>query len=336
MLFGLRSRLDKRRAEKALERQRAALVEDAIEQLVDGVDPNMRLVVGYKKKLWHAVDKALIYIAWLVDTIPGPIACNRKAFATDPLVNAVFATASDLQKTFSQSEALREFFADAMNVNLDECYALMCMEKEERRGFGMGLEGELVKKDIPQVAVNFFDHNILSPAATVAEVRDALKHCMFDALISNTFESVMANHMREAGADEYRKVLDKRYKAKQAWGEELTSLILSIRSDAQSDKSASTKDMTGQNENSSMETQPESPAEHLARVVEILIHPENMIRLDHVSMNLTRLGIKVKEGSSRTGNKIQFTELVINEVWRRIIVLVRYPRDEMLLQDNLF
>ena len=91
MLFGLRLRLDQRKADKARERKRTAIVDEAIEHLVDGIDPNMRLIVGYKKKLWLAVDKALIYIAWLVDTIPGPIQCDKKAFATDPLVNAIFA-----------------------------------------------------------------------------------------------------------------------------------------------------------------------------------------------------------------------------------------------------
>ena len=336
IVFGLRSRLDKRRAEKALERKRAAIVKEAIDRLVDGIDPNMRLVVGYKKKLWQAVDKALIYIAWLVDTIPGPIDCNRKAFATDPLVNAVFATTTDLQRTFSQSEALRAFFADALNVNLDECYALMCMEKKEQSGFGMELQGDLVKKDVPRIAVNFFDHNILSPAATATEVRDSLKRCIFDALISNTFEAVMANHLREAGTDEYRKVLDKRYKANQAWGQELTSLILSIRTDAITGKTASRKDTTTETENNAVDSQLETPAERLARVIDILTHPESMIRLDHISMNLTRLGIKVKEDSSQAGNKIQFTELVINDVWRRVILLVRYPRDEMLAKDDLF
>ena len=336
IVFGLRSRLDNRRAKKALDRERAVIVEEAIERLVDGIDPNMRLIVGYKKKLWQAVDKVLIYIAWLVDTIPGPVECNRKAFAADPLINAVFATAADLQKTFSQSETLRAFFADAMNVNQEECFALMCMEKKEQAGFGMELEGDLVKKDVPQVTVNFYGHNILSPAVTATEVRDSLKHCMFDALISNTFEAVMVNHMREAGTDEYRKVLDKRYKANQAWSQELTSLILSIRADAMTGDTTSTKDASVQNENGSIDNQIETPADRLTKVLDILAQPENMIRLDHISINLTRLGIKVKEDSARAGNKINFTELVINDAWRRTIVLVRYPRNEMLAKDDLF
>ncbi|NNF95593.1 MAG: hypothetical protein HKM94_01540 [Halobacteria archaeon] len=311
-------------------------MDEAIEHLVDGIDPNMRLVSGYKKKLWQAVDKALIYIDWLVDTIPGPVECNKKSFATDPLVNAMFATVEDIQKIFSQSEALRAFFSDPMNVNVDECYALICMEKEEHTRFGMELEGDFVKKDVPQVSVNFFAHSILSPAATEKEVRSCLKQCIFDALISNTFESVMANHMREAGTDEYRKILDRRYKANQAWGQELTDLILSVRADAISAKPTSGDLTSIQNESTTRDSQLETPGDRLTRVMEILAHPESMIRLNHISMNLTRLGIKVKEGSSQSFNKIEFTELAINDIWRRIIVLVKYPRNEMLSKADLF
>jgi hypothetical protein len=336
LLFGLRSQLGKRKAEKAQERKKAATIDVAIEHLVDGIDPTMRVVIGYKKKLWQAVDEVLNYIDLLVEKIPGPVECNRKSFATDPLVNAIFATAGDIQKIFSQSEAVRAFFDEPMNMNVDECYALMCMEKEERTGFGVGLEGDVVKKDVPQVSVNFFAHSVMSPAATEKEVRSCLKQCMFDALISNTFESVMADHMRKAGTDEYRKVLDRRYKANQAWGQELTDLILSIRSDAITGSASSADVSSMQDEIGVQNGQLETQDRRLAQVLEILAQPESMIRLDHIPMNLTRMGIKVEEGSSQAFNKIEFTEFSINAVWHRIIVLVRYPRNEMQQKDGLF
>jgi hypothetical protein len=336
ILSDFRSRLDKRKSEKTREQERAATVDEAIDHLVDGIDPNIRLVVGYKKKLWNAVDKALIYIAWLVDTIPGPVECNRKSFTTNPLVNAVFATADDIEKTFNQSEAVTAFLKDAMNVNLDEFYALMCMEKNEHSGFGLELEGDVVKKDVPQISVNFFAHNIMAPAATEKEVRECLKKCIFDALISNTFETVMAKRLRDAGTDEYRKVLDRRYKANQAWGQELTDLIMSIRADANSTKATSSDTETQQAKDDSGDNLLESPVDRLNRVLEILAHPENMVRLNHISMNLTLMGILVKEGSSQASNKIGFTEIEINNVWRRTILLVRYPRSEMKSKENLF
>jgi len=46
MLFGLRSRLDKRSAEKARAKIREATVDEAIDHLVDGIDPKMRIVSG--------------------------------------------------------------------------------------------------------------------------------------------------------------------------------------------------------------------------------------------------------------------------------------------------
>jgi hypothetical protein len=205
------------------------------------------------------------------------------------------------------------------------------MEKKEHSGFGMQLEGDLLKKDVPQVTVNFFGHNILSPAATENEVRRSLKQCIFDALISNTFERVMANHTREGGSDEYRKVLDRRYKANQAWGQELTDLLLSIRADAITRNGSTSKHGTGSGIGDI-----KTPVDHLEQVKNILAHPEKMIRLNHISMNLTRMGVKVDNDSDPSASKIELTELEINDIWRRIIVIAKYPRNEMLKKNDFF
>ena len=336
MLLGLRAKLSNKRVAKALARKKNATVNAAIEQLIDGIDPNMRVVSGYKKKLIEAVETALDYIDRLVEEIPGPIEINKKAFGADPLVNAFFATASDIKKTFSQSNALRAFFEDSMNVNVDDAFALMCMEKKEHSGFGMELEGDFIKKDVPQVSVNFFAHNILSPAITEKEVRASLKQCIFDALISHTFECVMAKHTRERGSDEYRKMLDRRYKANQAWGQELTDLILSIRADTIAGNGSTQKITSNKQGVENSTGYIETPGDHLEEVRNILVHPERMIRLNHVCFNLTRMGVKVEDNSTQSASKIELAELEINDVWRRIIVIVKYPRNEMLEKTDFF
>ena len=336
MLVGLRASLAKRNAAKALQREKAATLNAAIEHLIDETDPNMRYILGYKKKLAEAVKTVLEYIDNLVEEIPGPIEFNKKAFGSDPLVNALFATASDLQNTFSHSQALRTFFEDSKNVNVDQGFALMCMEKAEHAGFGMEMEGGFIKKDVPQVSVNFFGHNILSPAATEKEVRSCLKQCIFDALLSNTFEHVMAGHMREAGSDSYRKVLDRRYKANLAWGQELTDLLLSIRADVMARAGGKREATAGVQGAETGVGRLETPGVHLEQVKNILLQPETMVRLNHIRMNLTRLGIKVDDNSTQPANKIELAELEINDVWRRIIVIVKYPRNELLEKNDMF
>lgn len=336
MLFGLRARLGKRKSAKAQERKKLATINAAIEHLIDGIDPNMRLILGHKKKLTKAVTTALEYIDRLVETIPGPVEFNKKAFGANPLVNAFFATAGDLQKIFSQNEILRVFFEDPMNVNVDQCYALMCMEKQEHAGFGMELEGDFIKKDVPRISVNFFGHNILSPAATEKAVRESLKNCIFDALVSNAFERVVIGHMRGAGSDEYRKVLDRRYKASQAWGQELTDLLLSIRADTRS-KNEVTENNTGVKQGKeSGSGYIETPGDRLELVKNMLMYPEKIIRLNHIIMNLTRMGVKVDGASNQPANKIELAELEITDVWRRIILIVKYPRNEMLAKNDFF
>ena len=48
-----------------------------------------------------------------------------------------------------------------------------------------------------------------------------------------------------------------------------------------------------------------------------------------VYLNLTRMSIKASQESSEVYNTIHFVELEIANVLKRVVVIVRYPRDEM-------
>ncbi len=70
----------------------ANVLNEAIERVVDGTDPNIRYFPGYKKILNNSVATSLAYISNLVDTIPGPIFISSKTFNTDPQLKAYFAS----------------------------------------------------------------------------------------------------------------------------------------------------------------------------------------------------------------------------------------------------
>ena len=63
-------------------------IERAIGIIVDETDPRLRLVRGYRKKLRKPVIRSLVYVDKLVTRIPGPFEISRKAFGSNPQVNA--------------------------------------------------------------------------------------------------------------------------------------------------------------------------------------------------------------------------------------------------------
>ena len=107
----------------------ANVLNEALERVVDGTDPNMRYFPGYKKILNNSVATSLAYISNLVDTIPGPIFISSKTFISDPQIKAYFAAIADIQNIFSGSTELRDFFEVPENCNLREACALLCMNE---------------------------------------------------------------------------------------------------------------------------------------------------------------------------------------------------------------
>ena len=93
VIFGIPQVILGHRETTRLSTAQRALLEEAVEGVVDGIEPKMRLVRGYQKKLQPAVATARAYIDALVERIPGPLFITPKAFVKDPYVNAFFATA---------------------------------------------------------------------------------------------------------------------------------------------------------------------------------------------------------------------------------------------------
>ena len=62
------------------------LIEKAIERVVDGTDPRLRAVSGYRKFLRPAVIKAVDYTFELVDGLPSPVILSKKQFSLDECI----------------------------------------------------------------------------------------------------------------------------------------------------------------------------------------------------------------------------------------------------------
>ena len=172
----------------------------AIERVVDGTDPRLRLIGGYRRKLRKAVTRALAYTHRLVETIPPPVEMGRKTFVKDPHVYAFFASVERLQEVFSHSIPLTEFFQHPENTALNECYAFLVMEKEEKRVFGVELEGEIVKRDVPRIAINFSGHRLIAPGATEAATRQELRERAFNHLCRVCAREYSLASITQAGA----------------------------------------------------------------------------------------------------------------------------------------
>lgn len=300
-------------------------IQAAVEAAVLGVDPAIRLVPGYQRKLKEVVIPALAYINHLVEQIPGVVEINGKSFSDDPRVNAFFVNVEDMRRAFSRSSELRDFLADCQRTEVNSCTALLCMKMTERQVLGMELNGDQVKRDVPQITVSFSDHQITSPGLTEDDVRLGLKKCLFQSLVNNALELLANCRATVQQLDAERRTLYARARTLEHPG----------ASRGEPGDLEAGLAMTEVNRKLSELAQARhekhclGPDGTLEQLREVFRQPDKFVRLANNSLNLSRLGVKL-DLQAAGGSRVDIAEVELGGGTRRVVVLARFPREELL------
>jgi hypothetical protein len=303
---------------------------EQVENVVDGIEPKIRLVRGYRKVLGPGVALARSYIDELVDCIPGPLMVSPGSFVNDPQVNAFFASPQELRAVFSRSSELQEFFARPQNASLDSACALLCMVAQEKTVFGMDLVQDRVRRDVHQTVVNFSDHKVLTPGASEADARRGLKDCIFNALVSHALQHIVELKAHKRELQDERRILSARLRARQAYNGGLDTLLATVSPAPDCDDTRQIEQKLAEAEQrlQQLPVARDAPREYLHQVRGILERPRDFIQLRRVSFNLNRLGVKVDGASA--GRRIELAEIGVARVLKRVVVIACYPRNELL------
>ena len=74
----------------------------------------------------------------------------------------------------------------------------------------------------------------------------------------------------------------------------------------------------------------DAPRYYLDVIENSLLKPDKFIRIKSKYFNITKMGIVSSDKTSQSINTIHFNEILIADVLERVVVIVRYPRFEML------
>ena len=132
-----------------------AVVDQRIEQVVRIVNPRLKLVPGYHRKLAPAVVRAVLYCRELEAQIPPAIEASASVWSASPTLRALFATAQDIPAVFSRSVQVQDFFSATPGA--DQVWATLRFLGREREGFGVAVQGDVVRYDGARTAVSFED-----------------------------------------------------------------------------------------------------------------------------------------------------------------------------------
>jgi len=298
-------------------------VVSTVERVVDGTDSRIRLVSGYRSKLQDVIRSSLAFADELVEQIPGGIEVNRHTFVTDPYVNAYFANVTDMRAIFSHSSEIKDFMEGYGDNDAMECCALLCMQMSEKTVLGMELSGDIMRKDVRQVAVNFSDHRIYSPAPREPETRQGLKHCLFDGLVTNALERITRMRLSNHRLNSELQILKARQRRQQ----------MALQKSADITTTAEYQETCRQLEQLEAElskTPLATPQAAMEQVITVFKDPEDFVRLRKFSLRLSKMGILIGDETRQPCNEIDLTEVTIGEGSPRIVTLARFPRSEIL------
>jgi hypothetical protein len=300
------------------------VVEQAIEQVVEGVDPRLRAVPRYRKRLAPAVAHTLEYFTECGAWLAAPVEFSARAWSADPLVRTLFATVNDLQRFFSAFRGLREFFRARPDCR--EALVGLGVTRLERKGVGLALSGELIQREVPQRVLSFADYRLFGASASEAELRRHIEQRGFRFLIGQALERIVEQaagqpgghqgasllRLRLHGLQEKRHAMDSLYAPDSALDNEITQLCARLRHE---------RAATG-GESFPLERE-------LDAVAEVLGRAEHYVSRETVRLRVNRMNVLV--GSpDEPADELVLSEVTIGNRPPRVVVLVRYPRAELL------
>ncbi|HEX8961474.1 MAG TPA: hypothetical protein VF801_00615 [Rhodocyclaceae bacterium] len=287
----------------------------AIEKIVDRVDPKLRVVSGYQRKLAKAVREAMQYCDSLVAAIPGPIEVDVKAFGNDPLVHAVFAAPEDIPRMLGTSREMKKFIAAPETRAADEIYALIGMRRKEKTVLAPALQGDVVREGVPQRLLYFADHTLRELSLQADQTREGLRHSACDSLAASF--AVHLDSLRREKVDVHT-----------AWEQE-RAFARSVAAQAASEGEAHEHRRLEIEEHLREMASSLEPARVLDALAEWLANPEPRLRLVSTSVYVDRLGVLTQPVPGNPDvQMLSFPELVGRDRRHWLVLLARIPRED--------
>lgn len=168
-------------------------VEAAIERLVAGTDPRLRVLGDYRRRLREGTRGLLDHVERTVAEIPPERAVDPPSFANDSLVNALFVSVAHMAQVVSASHSVQEYLGGRPGGSV---HGALYVTRKDKRVLRTVLQDDLLVRDVPRVAVNFTDHQVRHPGPAEDAVRARLRQELFESLVRE-LRARMYRHCRE-------------------------------------------------------------------------------------------------------------------------------------------
>jgi hypothetical protein len=323
----LRSRFARSREAEDNRRSRQALIEEALEQVVKASTPVICTLRGdCRNALRSPVETAMSHMDQAVAAIPGPVTLSADRWDTDPVLKALFVGPDEISSLLHGDAGLKTAFAAGRP---EEVFAMLTAVKKERTIFGTAVEGDVVRRDVAQTAVEFNDHRLVAPAAAEAETRSEVRNLALDALVTQVLEKILSlRSLKEEMIAE----------------QHLLSIKLQIRNTRDHSPDAAAGEVpdaeTGADDARqlladidrrirALSRESDSPEEYLRQLAQVLSTPQDVLTVTPISLRLDWMGVKHCGDAGACMPEIRLAEMKLKERFTRAAVIVRVERRDV-------
>lgn len=309
------------------------IIDQRIEQVVRLVDPRLKLVNGYHRKLEKPVEQAILFCRELEAQIQPTVTASAVAWAESPLLRAVFGAATDIPEVFSRSGAVQDFFASTPGA--DAVYAVLRFLIREDQRFGMRVQGQVVQRDVAQTALSFGEKQVPVALATEQEARIEIRRRAFKFLVTEALDQISSAHTRRQDLREHRSMLQARLDMLRRHRGSMESAI--DADPAVATKVGAIEEMLALNERSLAEfpSAEETLDYILKRVRTVLTHGSTYIQVKPATFRLSAMNIVVPAASPEPANEIVLPDVALKGRPRLALLVTRFPRGELIPRASL-
>jgi len=311
------------------------LVHIATEAIVEAVDPRVRVISGYQRKIEPGVVRTILHMRELAKELPHqPIELSRAAWGGDPQLNAFFATAADVPAALGRSAQLRAYFESPANVGAAHVYALLGMLKIEREVFAPALVDGVLRHDVAQTTVSFTNHALVAPAPDVMACRREVGVLIFKRLAALALERITSLGERATELEQRKAMIGARLRLLKlkregieqvAGGGDESAEIASIERElkATADEFSETRVRLA-----TLNTR----LEHVNAIFNV---PADYVSLEKIDLCVNKMGFKLAAGSSEPASNLKLSVLSIGDGLKAVIAFVRCQRADMPPRESM-
>lgn len=307
----------------------AELLTMSVEAVVDAVDPRLRAVPAYARRMAPAVTRTIVHLRELGPLLPQPMVLSRSAWADDSFLNAAFATADDVPLLLGRSPELKGFLEG--NSAAADAYALLGMLKTEREVFAPGLVDGALRQDVAQTTVSFSQHKLICATADAAACRREVGVRILCRLAALALQRITELERAATELEQRKALLHAKLRLLHLRSNGLEQLVESEGGVAAQVAAIERELKSTLDDYLETKASAQTLEARLYQIEAIFGAPAEHVRLDRVPLRVSRLGHKVAAGSAEPASELMLHELSLGDGLKAVIALVRCRREEVAL-----